>query len=405
MTTQRVRNRSVGPFSLKMTKYVDGVKNTERDTQVKLVTEEMHDTVVSDFGKRRNAGDIINNPMNYVKSSIQCTTGGSSSVTQSGKVYTINGQGSLTEFQRTVIGSPWYQGKMTLNQSPDVDLEAAVKLQALGNLDRSPYSFAEDIAEMRETLRFLRDPLLSLKKLSEAMRDHAKYLRTVRGAMDHAKIYSDVWLQYRFALSPLVRSMSDLIESFHDKTQRPERRTARGKRTWTGSDSGIGKSRTYYKWEGTVKEVHEHKAGILYEVSNPLNDWRFKYGLRFKDIPETLWAIFPYSFMVDRMWNFSQSMRGLSSFLDPNVKILAAWHTKKVSKDWTLSYVDYTYPSASAVTIVPDVRTVSDFEYNRVRWEPSISDFIPPMEKKGLIDTSTKLADLGALILQAIKLR
>lgn len=403
-TTARNRTRQQGPLSLSMTKYVNGVPKETRTHVVSETTETMNDYVVDNFGKRVNSGDIINNPCSYVKHSVKVAPGGSSYVEQAGKTYEIYGEGSLTEFQRYSVGCAWPLGKYPEPTAPTY-LEDAAKLQALGNVDRSPYAFAEDIGEVRETLRFLRDPFGSLRRAAQSMDDAAAGLMGRNKSLTRAKAIADVWLEYRFAFSPLVRSVNDLMEALNDKIHRPERRTARGREEWSQSDSGLGTSRTYYVWEGSAKVDLEHKAGILYEVSNPLNDWKFKYGLRFKDIPETAWALLPYSFMVDRVWNVSQSVRGLTSFLDPNVKFLAGWSTKKKTTTWQVSYLDYTYPTASVVTIVPDVRIETDFEYTRATWDPTISDFVPPLRLKDLVDSSTKLADLGALILQYVRNR
>ncbi len=403
-TTARNRTRNQGPKLLPQRKYTNGNPGLERLGTVFQVDEEMDDYVVDNFGKRMHSGDIINNPCSYVKSSVQCTTGGSSYILQGGNVYEIYGEGSLTEFQRFDKGAPWALGRYPKPTPPDY-FEDSVKLQALGNLDRSPYSFAEDIAELHETLRFLRDPLGSLRKLSKSLDKDASDLVSKYKHLDRAKAVADVWLQYRFAFSPLVRSGQDLIESFTDKIHRPPRRTARGKAVWEQTNSGLGTSRTYYEWEGSAQVEQEHKAGILYEVSNPLNDWKFKYGLRFKDIPETLWAVLPYSFMVDRVWNISQAVRGVTSFLDPNVKILAGWYSVKDTTRYTLSYIDYTYPSASTVSIVPDVRTEEIGSYTRATWSPTMSDAVPPMRLDQLVDSSTKLADLASLILQNVRLR
>jgi len=400
--TARHRTRAQGPITSPVSRYVNGVLSGSRDTTTLDVSEEMDDFVVSDFHKRRNAGEIINNPMSYLKDSIYCTTGGRSSILQAGKLYEIYGSGSLTDYQRLDKGSPWVGGIYPPPVEPSLDAVQAAQSKAMGNIDRSPYSFAEDIAEFRETFRFLKNPLGSLRDLSKSFKKDVDVLSS-RRYLRRAQAIANVYLQYRFALSPLVRSAHDLIEAQSDKIRRPVRRTARGKEAYTVHNSGQGKSKSYYVWEGSTSVTAETKAGILYEVANPLNDWQYKYGLRFKDIPETLWAITPYSFMVDRIFNISQAIRGVVSFLDPRVKILAGWTTQKRSQASTLSYVNYTYPSASAVTIQPDIRAVVSDSYVRSVWNPSIKDAVPRLELAGLIDTSTKLADLAALILQRLR--
>jgi len=400
--TDRHRTRDANPIDLPVSKYTNGVLVSTRQTRVLQASEEMHDVVVQGFGKRSNAGEIINNPMSYSKSSVFCSVGGKSTIKQGGSTYEIYGQGSLTEFQRYDKGSPWVNGIYPVPAEPTLDVIQAAQSKAMGNLDRSPYSFAEDIAEMRETFRFLKDPLGSLRDLSKSFKKDVD-VYSAKKYLNRAQAIANVWLQYRFAAGPLIRSAHDLLEAQSDSIRRPVRRTARGNETYKVQNSGLGKAKSYYWYEGSTTVESETKAGILYEVANPLNDWQFKYGLRFKDIPETLWAITPYSFMVDRMFNLSQAIRGVTSFLDPRVKILAGWVTQKRTQTSTLSYIDYSYPSASAVTITPDVRVVEDFTYDRSVWEPSMKDAVPVLELSGLIDTSTKLADLAALIMQRLR--
>jgi hypothetical protein len=141
-------------------------------------------------------------------------------------------------------------------------------------------------------------------------------------------------------------------------------------------------------------------AGIWYEVDNPIVDWRYKYGLRFKDIPETLWAILPLSFMVDRMYNLSQTMRGLSSFLDPNLTILGAWTTTKVDTIETITWIGHVSPIVESVQeAYTDTIVKTTESYNRQTWEPVFTDLFPDYVRlEGLIDTSEKFADTAALL-------
>jgi hypothetical protein len=286
-------------------------------------------------------------------------------------------------------------------------MNAAARLQALGNVDRSPYGFAEDIAELHETLRFLRDPLKSIRDITELFRKTWRNPVTRRKGEKIEEIsdaISNAWLQYQFALSPLVRSVNDAVEAAMTKVRRPDRRTARGGSEWTSSDSVEGWLNNYYRSAATVNETVVVKAGILYEVSNPLKDWKFKYGLRFKNIPETLWAIFPLSFMVDRMFNLTQTIRGINAFLDPNVTMLGAWTSSKLSKVETVSFLEYDSPIVQSVLRMdPDVETVKTDSYTRDPWVPSISDLVPEVRTDRIVDTSTKIADLAALCWQNLR--
>jgi hypothetical protein len=115
-----------------------------------------------------------------------------------------------------------------------------------------------------------------------------------------------------------------------------------------------------------------------------------------------MWAVMPYSFVIDRFLNVSNFIRGAENLLDPNVEILGAWVTTK--KERTVSTgVRTIVESGYTSTIVPDDIVDKTFDYNRSVWNPSVVDIIPPLNLRGLVDTATKTADLCALIVQNLK--
>jgi hypothetical protein len=326
-------------------------------------SETMTDVVTDNWRQLIRDGEIINNPCTYVKNEYQSTGGGIFDVTQNGKRYEARGSGSLSAFMAYLLGYPnsfWGEPPT----APDSVVEWS-KAQALGNVDLSPYAFGEDLGELRETARFLKNPTAALNRLSILFARAVEKLKKKRGKfdeLDHAKAIAEVWVEYRFALGPLLRSAHDAVESAFAKISRPPRRIARGEGEWTDSVTTLYSPTYAYPFDSVGTTDVNVRSGILYEVSNPLNDWKYKYGLRFKNIPEVLWQLMPYSFMVDRVYNLSVALRGINVFLDPNVKILTAWTTIKSTKTRTRSFLDYNYePGVSAKTIVPDVDTHIEF--------------------------------------------
>lgn len=373
--------------------------------------DSMTDVVVSGYYSKIARGEIINNPMSYVKVSNTTTPGGYLKYSQHQKQnfsspihdYEVIGPGSKTTHAAQVYPPSRKLDYLSL-PAEEPNLEGDSKAQALGNVDRTPYAFAEDVGEIRETLKFLRSPFSSMRDLSNLFKKDVARRQAKQKILDRAKAIADAWTEYQFAFLPLVRSAHDLIESASQKVNNPSRKTARGFASQQDSDFNTELRDGYDTWSVTMNYSCDHKAGILYEVSNPLQDWRYKYGLRFKDIPETLWALMPYSFMVDRMSNISQTIRGLTALLDPNVKILTAWHTRKSSQIRTRSWVSYQNPPwVTAYDHVPDVDTLETFEYDRAVWLPTFSDTVQSLDLKGLVDSSTKIADLAALITQRLK--
>lgn len=403
----RTRVRNLGPVTADCTRYVNGSPTNVFSTITYKSDEVIDDYVVPNFQAQIRAGNIINNPMTYVKDTLSPTLGGVFNVLQNGVRYELrsgSNPSSMTEGMYKALGSyPQYQGTYV---DPPLRPEAAMidsaKFKALSYLDKTPYSFAEDVAEMRDTARFLKNPFSSLRQLGKEFQKDLKTSSKKSKTKDRAQLIADAWTEYRFAASPLVRSANDALESIFQHTRRPPRRTARGITEFKDSlESSI--QGTAYVWDRSWEIESVEKAGILYEVTNPVNDWRFKYGLRFKDIPETMWAIMPYSFMVDRVSNISGAIRGFTNFIDPRVKILAAWSTEKSTYRKSLSFIDYVSAGVTEKTITPDRYWVEQFIYNRQPWSPSVLDIKPGFNLGGLTEDLTKTADLAALILQRFK--
>jgi len=360
-------------------------------------TESMTDVVTSDFSSKRSKGEVVINPVSHVKSTIETIGSGAYHWTRTnGSVYEETGPG-LTRMQLQRF--PQYMQSVPVDPAPKHDMLAACKLQALGNIDRSPYSFAEDIAELHETLRFLRNPLASIKQLSKSFEEGVNRLNKLKRYANRADAIADVWLQYRFAFSPLLRSVNDAVKSvITEDKPRANRRIATGKDTFSDRVTNHG---TIVTWESraSVEVTTECHAGIIYEVSNPTQGWRDKYGLRFKDIPETMWAILPYSFMVDRVFNLSQAVRGLTAFLDPNVKMLNGWESTKTTKVVEREWIRHVSKLVQSVqSDATDVLAETTSTYTREAWTPTINDLMPEVRIGDLVDTSTEIADLLALV-------
>jgi hypothetical protein len=364
----------------------------------------MDDTVTPDFLTKINAGEIVNNPCTYVKDSIKNVGTGHQKWNRGTRVYESKGHVTAMNLLRI----PGYMVGKAPVPVLVFDNASDSRLTAMSNLDKTPYAFAEDLGEIGETVRFLRNPLGSIRRLGNTFSQDVKnFQRAKRKGISPyynvAEAIAEVYLQYRFALSPLVRSINDALMSLIDNVKPPDRRTARGFSESEGTEKLLRTAAGHQSEAWTNLSVLA-RSGILYEVTNPVNNWRYKYGLRFKDIPDTSWQLLPYSFMVDRMFNFSQAIRGLTSFLDPNVKILTAWTTTLSTTEKARQYNVFQSPIVTSISAsVPDVYVETNFTYHREPWEPGMSDLVPGFYPKALVNSVTKVADLAALCLRLFK--
>lgn len=372
-----------------------------------LKEESMDDVVTFNYKELIARGAVINNPCLYACRTVTSTgTGYSNVVKDNGEGW--NAYGPLTQRRLNVDNA-----KVTALWSanvPDLILNTSVsraKQLAISNMDTTPYAFGEDAFEIRETLKFLRNPLSSLSNLGKTFSKHKK--STLKGMRlksikEKAEAVASVWLQYQFAASPLVRSVQDGLEAYaYKEPTKPERLVARGfsKDADHQEVSGVsylaGGVRHY--WDLGHSKSEDVHASILYEVSNPRTDMNWRLGFRAKDLPSTLWQVVPLSFMIDRLLDVSSFIEGVINLADPNVKVLAASVREKTEYTTSKQLTNQTYSGWTSSDIQGEVFSETQFEYRRNPWIPSVSDTVPGFTPKNLVDTATKMADLTALVI------
>lgn len=402
---QRTRTLTELDGTLPFYRYLNGVLQAAYTNLIPKSSRTMVDHIIPSYLSRVKAGDYINNPCTLTVSTDYSQGAGQlvSVHKITGAVILWAGPGSLSESVNGVTTA-----KPTLLSAPvgfGQTAEDVAKSKCLADVDSTPYSFAEDIGEIKQTIDFIRRPWSSVDRLTTRMVRDARRWNSKRKALTYAKALSDVYLEYRFAFSPLMRSIQNAMVSLVDAPARPKRRTGRGfeNALYKHSETQVkGAAGNQLIWNSGVHTQMTVSAYCTYEVSNPVMDWRFKYGLRFKDIPETLWAIYPLSFMYDRVFNISDAIRGITNLSDPKLKIVGAGVVTRRTDRVYYSLLNQAHSSYNS-TCSPDTRYKDVFKYTRELWIPTVLDAIPPVLPGGLIDTSTKIADLGALILKRLR--
>lgn len=141
-------------------------------------------------------------------------------------------------------------------------------------------------------------------------------------------------------------------------------------------------------------------AYIFYEVDNPIDSWPEFLGLRPKDIPKGIWAVLPYSWVVDRFVNISSSIGALTNLLDPGVHVLGAAVSHKISR--TTSYRAYgAYAPAPYVHSCSGDTLAGVTEIrSRALWTPSLSDIVPSFQ---MDPDLSHWGDLAALVVQRLR--
>lgn len=430
--TLRTRSTNTGVLNGSVTTTNPNGTQTVTPTSDGFQRYKVIDDVVTDNYRARIArGEIIMNPVDMAKEEISASGLGNWLRTRdsNGELYTYDG--SVTAYLIGLVGGT--NTRKAPNASLSLDehnrRRHASRFQAISRIDPSPYAFMEDLLEIRETLKFIRNPFGALRKLSVRFRkdvNKARQARTRRLPLNGydlsrfnrnklslpqrpdsiQKIAASTWLEYRFAVRPLVQSAFNLALALKAEHIRPPvRKIARGKSIRidgsVGSAGSLGSSFKvlFFKQDSIYLG---YSSGVIYEVPNPANVTRYHLGLRTSDIPLGLWAIMPYSFMVDRVVDISGMIRGLTNLTNPNVKVLSGWttYTRYSNREVTATGVIQSGWS-SVVTGDTTSHTLGDF--TRELWLPVLSDTDPPFNLGGLVDDATKIADGFALIAQRFR--
>jgi len=370
------------------------------------------DVVTPNFLKRIQRGDIINNPLTIRSSEhIQSMDGSlvyrnwntgngvnpvnGATTSWSLQVYGGIGHGTWTKLE----GNEAFQSRMSF-----------ARQKCIANIDSSNFAFGEDVAEISSTLRALKhtfnvikNPAKTMYKISKRIRRLA--LRKVRRAKDLGHILemsdalADAFLTYRFVATPIMKSMHDAVDAYNNPVKpKTKRLIARSKEEQSFNVSGLIYNDTVTLLQGEQSSLIE-RASIIYEIKNPIYDWKFHLGLRAKDIPATLWAVTTLSFMVDRIYDISSFVKGATNLADPSIQILSGSTSSeyKFDRNYKTVAID-THDAKSSFDVSSDV--VRDSIYNKTRsvWLPSMLDTAPTLDLPGLVDTDIKTADLVALV-------
>jgi len=307
--------------------------------------------------------------------------------------------GPVTQYRGGVLPPP------ALSSVALKEAHQSAMAYAIAHIDSSEFSFGEDIAEIRETLGFLRNPIKSLTDISRRHSKHAKKV-SIKNGVSIAQAMSDTYLTYRFAYTPAVRSMSDAMTALAYRSierSDPPRLTARGHAKVSLPVENGTLDLPPFGFKTTASGELSVRAQILYTGSGiDKNSKLQQLGLRAKDIPETIWAVMPYSFMVDRIWNVSQFIRGITNLSDPRITILAASVTEKLEQNRSVQFVSQ---DTASWTMSGEGNVVSDstFTYTRTVWHPSALDAVGKSDLANLVSDSLKIADLVTLIFSRLR--
>lgn len=361
----------------------------EYNTLIERETDIMSDVITPGYHKLIGQGAIVNNECTKSTSSFRIISEGHYDYTKVGDRWWS--KGPVAEWRRSVVDKMvWHDGNPPMDTT---QLVALAKQRALSQIDSTPFAFGEDLAEMKETLQFLKSPARSLYNLATRTRKRGNKIRRVKNEIERQQVASDLYLSYRFAATPLYQSAMNAIDAYQggQRDRLSVRNSARGYASGSQPVNGVQVvgADTWY-----VTSVHDVtvRASILYTHSGGTGI-AFHLGLRPKDIPLTLWQIVPLSFMVDRAIDISAAIKGISNLVDPRTRVLAASYSLKVNSAASAEWLSHDAgPGFTGSCSGKSAHNTGS--YTRRKWTPGIIDTVPQFVPEELVKDATNLADL-----------
>lgn len=296
--------------------------------------ESMTDVVTPRYKELSARGDIINSPMSRFRTSNTVEIGTASYYIPYAPATPANVKKCAHSYTQTMtnytgglnrVGSPL---KATVSSKIDrgrlVDLAST---DAAANIDDPIFDGLVFVAELNETIRFLREPLSTWNKY---LRDLKKFKNRKKSQRDRALIQfmGDSWLALRYGVRPLFYDMVKAVEAIDNVVSgdKPTRHTARGFSSDTANSTvtevlytnGVG-------W--TVSTTSDSRVvvrcGILYEMFRDPDT----FGIRFERIPEAAWEAMRFSFVIDWFVNIGPFIGAITP--KGGIRQLASWTTTK----------------------------------------------------------------------------
>lgn len=247
-------------------------------------------------------------------------------------------------------------GHLLYNWSTLLDEDALTSRAATAALADSNGKSAQGLvilAEMQKTLDTLRNPLKAFRqamaKAPKIIRNHSASAgsKTMGSLKNAAQGASSQYLTWFYGIRTVMFDIEEVLEALETKviTRATGRGFAKDEITGTPSNQTAPYSSHKFTARTTYFERLEVRAGALVELSG--HSTASNLGLSVRKIPEAIWEMTPWSFVVDWFLNVQSTIGALEALVNNN--FLAQWLTVKR----TIIYERSVVPGSHAV--VPGV--------------------------------------------------
>ena len=273
----------------------------------------MKDVVTLEFERLKNEGNLVFSPM-YMQTLIYESRPVILGI--NADLATIGPASGSWILQADML--PFSQGSMKSLSFDDMsdyiyaefgsyrDLAVA---QAFANVDQTDLLALASLGEAPESVAYIATLFRRLITLLRSFISRKTKLRLLRemkklSPSEYADALSNLWLELRYALRPMVSEFSSALEAFKRELDREQRYTARGfhEVTTTSSETAdFTELSNFVEGDIEVDVKYEARAGVLYTISVDTQSITTILGL---DRPlESLWELVPGSFILDWIFN------------------------------------------------------------------------------------------------------
>jgi len=184
----------------------------------------------------------------------------------------------------------------------------------------SPVSGAIALAELRETVHLIRNPLKSLREGVTGFYNAAKE-RCLKAPKRHRdRLASDTWLEYSFGWAPLISDVQDgakaasrIANDFHRSIM------VKARSNFTKSNAGvlgtIGVSQSGLEYRPICVDTFSADVTYLAEIGLTVHNFPqslVDLGLAPWSVVPAVWEAIPWSFMVDYFLNVGSMLTALN---------------------------------------------------------------------------------------------
>jgi hypothetical protein len=358
----------------------------------------MLDIVTPNFKSLIARGQIINNPMALSKYSFVSSPG---SYQASG--YKTNSPTDLFTFVTDVpLSAPF--GATSLSWAPlDIELQdwesnrQIALAKAWANVDMSSVQALASLGELPETLHWMASlvkRMISIIRAFTAKRLLLEASKVFRNGTSVLNEMSELWLEFRYAIRPLVYDAQQVIEAWNAHLAKSDRFTARGyNRVALETTTDVFHVDSTIVSRVSTFEAN-FRAGVLYTVDANINDISANWGL---DQPlESVWELIPFSFIVDWFFNVGDVLAAQTA--NPHLTPLASWVTEELTTTVTDTLVGFdAVVSPSTWTVTSSSWTSGTAVAKQIYKRRLASPYVSKLPRIDINLDPTKLLDLVAI--------